>query len=163
MYASDYDEVLPPTAVISSQSEDGILWPVLLQPYVKNDQVRRCPSDVVSKRNSYGLNELIFADLTDPIAGNSTVRTLAQVQAPTSTVMMSELGTEDDFRAPHADAYKSTAPSSPLNDDADARPSARHSLFANLGLMDGHQKAFRLEQFYTNQTPRDKWYLPDGS
>ena len=162
MYAQDYDETLPPTAILSSQSANGTLWPALVQPYIKNDQVRRCPSDSAGKLNSYGLNELIFADLTDPNSLQAPVQTLAGIQTPAETVMIAELGTQDDLTTPRADAYKSTAPDYPLNDDADARPAARHAQRANLSLMDGHQKAFRLEQFYLHQTPPDRWYLPQG-
>ena len=161
MYAQDYDETLPPTT-IASEDEEGVLWPDLMQPYIKNDQIRHCPSDVQGQRNSYGLNEIIFADLGDPEELQAPVRTLAALQTPAQTVMMAELGTDDDFTTPRADAFKSTAPSVPLNDEEDARPSNRHTRHANVGLMDGHQKAFRLEQFYTNQTPPDKWYLPEG-
>ncbi|HZP81070.1 MAG TPA: DUF1559 domain-containing protein [Chthonomonadaceae bacterium] len=159
MYAQDYDEALPPTA-IPSQEEDGTLWPDLLAPYLKNDQIHLCPDDSNGKRNSYGLNELIFADLTDPEDMQAPVRTLAVVQTPAETVMLAELGTEDDLTTDRSNAYKSTAPDVLLNDEADARPSARHFHRVNLGLMDGHQKAFRLEQFYTGQTPPDKWYQP---
>ena len=125
-------------------------------------QVRRCPSYRPFDSNSYGLNELVFVDLTEPAATLRPVLTLAAVQTPTATVMMAELGTADDFITPQANAFKSTAPSSVINDDADARPAARHSLRANLGLMDGHQKAYRLDQFYTKQTPVNLWYSPDG-
>lgn len=159
MYAQDYDEALPPTAIVSENS-DGTLWPDLLAPYLKNDQIRLCPDDANGKRNSYGLNELLFADLTDPDSLQAPVGTLASVQTPADTVMMAELGTEDDFKTDRPNAYKSTAPNVPMNDEADARPSARHFQRVNLGLMDGHQKAFRLDQFYTNQTPPDKWYQP---
>lgn len=161
MYAQDYDETLVPTA-IASESDNGTLWPVLVHPYIKNEQVRRCPSDAKGRLNSYGLNELIFADLTDPVSLQHPVRTLAAIQTPSESVMMAELGTEDDLTTPRADAYKSPAPDYPLNDEADARPASRHSQRANLGLMDGHQKAFRLDQFYTGQTPPDRWYLPEG-
>ena len=159
MYAQDYDETLPPTA-IPSQNDDGTLWPDLLAPYLKNAQIRRCPSDAKAKRNSYGLNELIFADLTDPGNLQAPVRTLAAVQTPADTVMLAELGTQDDFQTDRPDAYKSTAPSAAMNDDADARPSPRHFGRVNIGFMDGHAKSLRLEQFYTNQTPPDKWYMP---
>ncbi len=161
MYAQDYDEILPPTAIPSEES-DGTLWPMLVQPYIKNDQVRRCPSDSKGQFNSYGLNEIIFSDLTDPVSIRRPIQSLAAIQTPTETVMMAELGTEDDLVTPRGDAFKSTAPSYPLNDEEDGRPAARHSGRANLGLMDGHQKAFRMDQFYLNQTPPDKWYLPEG-
>jgi hypothetical protein len=74
--------------------------------------------------------------------------------------MLGELGTQDDLKTDRPDAYKLTAPDFPLNDEADARPAARHFQRATLTWMDGHQKPSRLEQFYTNQTPPDKWFTP---
>jgi len=86
--------------------------------------------------------------------------TLAAFQAPADTVMLGEIGRQDDLKTDRPDGYKLTAPSYPLNDDADARPAARHFERVNLSLMDGHQKPLRLDQFYTNQTPPDRWFLP---
>jgi len=158
MYAQDYDETLPPTAC--GTNPNILLWPDLLAPYLKNIQIRRCPDDARAQLNSYGLNELAFADLTDPSSLQAPIRTLAAFQMPADTVMLGEVGTQDDLQTDRPDAYKLTAPSAPLNDPADARPAARHFKQANLGLMDGHQKPFRLEQFYVNQTPPDKWFTP---
>lgn len=160
MYIQDYDETLVPVA-IASAGGNGVLWPGLVQPYIKNDQVRLCPDDVHGKNNSYGLNEITFPDLTDPGNAQSGILTLASFQTPAETVMAVELGTQDDWETDRPNAYKSTAPDGTLNDAADARPSARHFQHANVGLMDGHQKALRLDRFYTNQTPPDKWYCPD--
>ena len=91
MYAQDYDETLVPTQVATAGG-DGALWPALVQPYIKNDQVRRCPSDALRGDNSYGLNELVFVDLTEPAALLQPVNTLASVQTPSMTVMIAELG-----------------------------------------------------------------------
>ena len=162
MYAQDNEETLPPTA-----SGDGVsilfLWPDLLRPYVKNEEVRFCPSDANETTNSYGLNELNFSDLTD--TGAPPPKTLAAFQAPADTVMMSELGVGSignlaDLTTPRLGAYKLTAPDVDLNDQYDARPAARHFERANVAWMDGHVKAFRLEQFYTGQTPPDKYFTP---
>ena len=158
MYAQDYDETLPPTAC--GIDPNILLWPDLLAPYLKNNQIRRCPDDGNARFNSYGLNELTFADLTDPSNLQAPIRTLAAFQTPAETVMLGEVGTQDDLKTDRPDAYKLTAPSFPLNDMADARPAARHFQRANLALMDGHQKPFRLDQFYVNQTPPDKWFTP---
>ncbi len=159
MYLQDYDETLTPVAIASADG-NGVLWPVLVAPYVKNEQVRRCPSDVRAKSNSYGLNEITFPDLTDPGNLQTRILTLAAFQTPSSTVMLGELGTQDDLKTDRPDAYKLTAPDYPLNDAADARPSARHFQSVTLTWMDGHQKPARLEQFYTNQTPPDRWFTP---
>ena len=156
LYLQDSDETLPPT-----QQLGGTLWPDLVNPYVKNTQIRVCPDDLASAASSYGLNELAFVDFTDPSlpAPNS----LSAFQSPSSTVMLGEVGTENDFTTTRAtNPFKLTAPSGVLNDDADARPAARHSDFTNLAFMDGHVKAMRLGQFYLAQTPPDKWFSPQG-
>ena len=163
MYIQDYDEKLAPVAVLDSQDPDGKLWPDLIAPYLKSKQIRLCPSDAKAKENSYGLNEICFPDLTDPDVLQAPVISLAAFQTPAETVMAAELGTQDDLKTDRPDAYKATAPDYDLNDEADARPAPRHFQRNNLTLMDGHQKAFRLDQFYTNQTPRDRWFCPDSS
>jgi len=159
MYIQDYDETLAPVAIPSANG-NGILWPDLVAPYIKNNQVRICPSEGQSRQNSYGLNEITFPDLTDPNSLQTPILTLAAFQTPTETVMLGELGTQDDLQTARPDTYKMTAPGHPLNDVLDARPAARHFQRANLSFMDGHQKPFQLDQFYTYQTPPDKWFLP---
>lgn len=168
MYLQDYDEKLAPVAInpppaLASQYPNGIGWPDLIAPYLKNNQIRICPSDANAKINSYGLNEICFPDLTDPAALQAPVLSLSAFQTPAETVLAAELGTGDDLKIAREDAYKATAPDYKINDDADARPAPRHFQRANLTLMDGHQKPFRLEQFYTNQTPLDKWFCPDSN
>jgi prepilin-type N-terminal cleavage/methylation domain-containing protein len=163
MYAQDHDDVLPPVAYRAGSEADtapAVLWPDLLAPYLKNEQIRLCLADGRARVNSYGLNELAFADLTDPDAQHAPVRPLAAFQNPTATVMLGEVGTEDDMTTDRPDRYKMVAPGSPLNDAADARPAARHFERVNLAFMDGHQQPLRLEQFYRSQTPVDRWFAP---
>jgi prepilin-type N-terminal cleavage/methylation domain-containing protein len=166
MYAQDFDERLPQT-----QNDSFVLWPDLIAPYVKNNQIRICPSDLgqptnlapdgvtLLPANSYGLNELTFLDDTDflpdpPPPGP----TLAAFQTPAATVMMGEMGTEDDLLTSRPNAFKLTVPDDALNDHYDARPAGRHFGRANVTLMDGHSKALKLEQFYVGQTPPDLWF-----
>ncbi|MEO7714710.1 MAG: DUF1559 domain-containing protein [Capsulimonas sp.] len=160
MYAQDNDEFLPPTS-----TDGGVLWPDLINSYLKNDKIRLCPSDSVSTLNSYGLNEIAFPDFEDD--DHLPTQSLAAFQTPTDTIMLGELGVgsetdPNDLKTPRQNAYKLTAPSSEINpgDTADARPSARHTDRANLTFMDGHVKAMRLEQFYIGQTPPDKFFTP---
>ena len=159
MYIQDYDEALMPVNILIG-GPDGTLWPELIKPYTKNKQIQLCPSDVASISNSYGLNEITFPDLSDPSNMQTSIINLAAFNAPTSTVMLAETGTADDFLTPRPDSYKSTAPSHTLNDDTDARPSPRHFNKVNLTFMDGHTKSYVLSQFYTNQSPEDKFYSP---
>ena len=162
MYAQDSDEFLPPTAV-NDQNGNVILWPDMVNAYINNKQLRLCPSDGKDKSNSYGLNEMTFVDLTD---GPQPTLLLAAFQSSSETVLLSELGVGkignlSDLTTPVADAYKLTVPDTDMNDQYDARPSARHTGLVNVAFMDGHQKAMRMEQFYVGQTPPDKWFCAD--
>lgn len=153
MYAQDNDEVLPPTQDLNSN-----LWPALVNTYVKNDRIRVCPSDQGSATNSYGLDEMTFVDLTENTPNTPAMVTLSVFQVPADTVMLGETGAGDDLKTPRLNAFKLTAPTGDINDVADARPAARHFDRTNLAFMDGHVKSLRLDQFYTGQTPPDKWF-----
>ena len=154
LYAEDCDEVLPPT-----QNGSFVLWPDLINPYVKNARVRVCPGDSPGAVNSYGLNELVFVDDTDFLPNMPpAVPTETQFTSPANSVMLGELGTLDDFTTPKVNGYKLTAPDADLNDPYDARPAARHFGRANIAFMDGHSKALALSQFYAGQTPPDLWF-----
>jgi prepilin-type N-terminal cleavage/methylation domain-containing protein/prepilin-type processing-associated H-X9-DG protein len=157
MYADDNADILPPTAY-NDANGDEVDWPSLLDPYLKNPKIHLCPGDLVSTNSSYGLNELGFVDLTDP--GVTTPNRLAGFHTPTLTVMLGDVGTEDDFKTLRPDTIKMIAPGSVINDDGDARPIARHGQRCNLGFMDGHAEPMRLEQFYLNQNPTNKWFTP---
>jgi prepilin-type N-terminal cleavage/methylation domain-containing protein len=157
MYAQDSDEVLPPT-----QNDANVLWPDLVNPYVKNDKIRVCPSDQGGVTNSYALDQMTFVDMTDFLPNPPpSMPALAAFQTPADTVMLGETGTGDDFKTPRLNAYKLIAPDDDINDAADARPSARHFQRADLAFMDGHVKSLRLEQFYIGQTPPDKFFCTD--
>jgi prepilin-type N-terminal cleavage/methylation domain-containing protein/prepilin-type processing-associated H-X9-DG protein len=155
MYAQDFDDRLPPVATANNMQ----LWPDLVQAYIKNNNVRVCPDDT-NAMNSYGLNQLVFVDF-DGAGPNVSTSALAQFATPAGTVMLGELGTQADLKTPVENAYKLVVPDDVINDDADALPSARHFQRCNLAFMDGHAQALRLEQFYTNQTPPDKWFCWD--
>jgi prepilin-type N-terminal cleavage/methylation domain-containing protein/prepilin-type processing-associated H-X9-DG protein len=158
MYADENQDILPPTAYDDATGQE-VDWPSLLDPYLHYvAKIHLCPTDRSSKVNSYGLNELTFVDLTDP---NPTPPTrLASFRSPSTTIMQGDIGTEDDFLTPRPDTLKLTAPGSSLNDDKDARPSTRHSNRCDLGFMDGHGEPLLLKQFYTNQNPTNKWFMP---
>jgi prepilin-type N-terminal cleavage/methylation domain-containing protein len=158
MYADDHGGVLPPTAYLDATNNE-VDWPALLDPYLNYvRKIHLCPTDLKSQTNSYGLNELTFVDLTDPNPPPPT--RLDAFRTPTATIMQGDIGTEDDFTTPRPDTLKLTAPGSPLNDDEDARPSTRHTRRCDLGFMDGHGEHLLLAQFYTNQNPTNKWFMP---
>ena len=158
MYADDHDDVLPPTAY-NDASGDEVDWPTMLDPYLNYvEKIHLCPTDTKSQVNSYGLNELAFVDLTD--TGASPPLKLAAFVSPSTSIMQGDIGTEDDLATPRPDTLKLTAPGSTLNDDGDARPSTRHTGRCDLGFMDGHGEQLYLKQFYTGQSPTNKWFTP---
>jgi len=158
MYADDHLGILPPTAYLDA-SNNEVDWPALLDPYLNHVQkIHLCPTDLKSRNNSYGLNEMAFVDLTDP--NPSAPTRLDSFQTPSATVMQGDIGTEDDFTTPRPDTLKLTAPGFTLNDTEDARPSTRHTSRCDLGFMDGHGEHLRLNQFYISQNPTNKWFMP---
>ena len=158
MYADDHNDILPPTAYNDANSNE-VDWPAILDPYLNYvAKIHLCPTDIKSQMNSYGLNELAFVDLTDP---NPLAPThLSAFHSPSMIIMQGDLGTEDDFQTQRPDTIKLVAPGSALNDDKDARPSTRHFGRCDLGFMDGHGEHLQLAQFYTNQIPANRWFVP---
>ena len=158
LYADENNDLLPPTAYNNANGNE-VDWPAMLDQYLNYvAKIHHCPSDLHSQTNSYGLNELTFVDLTDPVPPPLT--RLASFHTTSTTIMQGDIGTEDDFLTPRPDTLKLTAPGSALNDEKDARPSNRHANRCNLGFMDGHGEHLLLSQFYTNQNPTNKWFLP---
>lgn len=157
MYASDNRDILPPVAFLDANGNETD-WTSLLDPYLQSIRIHYCPSDDKAKTNSYGLSELAFVDLTDD--DSPPPKRLGAFHKPTDTVMIGDLGTEDDFVSARPDTIKMVAPDGDINDAKDARPSPRHSTRCDLGFMDGHSSSMRLGEFYTNQSPADLWFSP---
>ena len=157
MYADDSNDILPPVAYPDANG-DEMTWPVILNPYLKSPGIHLCPTDKHSKQNSYGLNELAFVDLMDE--DSTAPNKFSAFKTPTDTVMLGDLGTEDDFITLRPDTLKMVAPGSLINDDDDARPIARHAGRCDLGFVDGHAHPLRLEEFYTKQSPTNRWFAP---
>ena len=126
MYADENNDFLPPTAQNDADGNE-VDWPALLDPYLNHvAKIHLCPSDILSKTNSYGLSELTFVDLTDPNPPPPTK--LAAFHSTSTTIMQGDIGTDDDFTTPLPDTLKLTAPDTDLNDEEDARPSTRPAL-----------------------------------
>jgi prepilin-type N-terminal cleavage/methylation domain-containing protein len=159
LYANDYDDALMPVA----DSTNTVLWVDLEEPYIRNAQVRVCPDDPKDKV-SYGLNSMVFADLFGAPQGQQTPTfTMGQFAFPSETIMISELGTQDNLLTPIPNSIKVVVPDDQLNDAFDGRPVFRHFFRDNLGFFDGHSKSMLKEQFYVGWSPADYWWCPDRS
>ncbi len=129
MYAQDYDETLPPS--IAGRPSGALVTTFdLLEPYTKNKQIERCPSDRQGSvdltawglgRYSYAWNKELFAYRLPPhIPGppQSPIIALAQVPCPSETTTF--------FDGHQQGQAVLTA--------------HRHNEGANAGFLDGHAK-----------------------
>jgi prepilin-type processing-associated H-X9-DG protein len=89
MYAQDYDEMLPDNNLYYLYRVDpadypgGTHWPVL-QPYIKNEQILRCPSASADQFNSWGTT---YGAVRPVIDCGGTPLALAQFQYPSTDPM----------------------------------------------------------------------------
>lgn len=155
LYSGDFDDVLPPLA----NETNAVLWTDITKPYVRAETVNLCPSDSAA-RVSYGLNQLVFVDLYG-LTEKPVFNSIDSVRTPSETVMMSDLGTEDDLKTPRKGGLKLVVPDDDIDDEFDARPSFRHSGRATVGFFDGHAAARLKEQFYVGWTPANAWFCLD--
>jgi prepilin-type N-terminal cleavage/methylation domain-containing protein/prepilin-type processing-associated H-X9-DG protein len=156
LYSGDYDDTLMPLA----DPTNTILWTDLEQPYIKNAQVQVCPDDP-GDSVSYGLNQLVFNDMFGLTGPPPTFYTFTDFQFPSETIMLSELGTEDDLVTQLPNTYKLTVPDDDINDVYDSRPIFRHFHRCNLSFFDGHSKSLSVNQFYVGWNPVDYWFCTD--
>lgn len=156
LYASDSNDFLPPL-----QDGEAVLWPHLLGCFSHDAGIRVCPQDH-GAANSYGLNSLLFADRYGSRSSRQAEPlNLTQIARSAQTVMLGEVGTEDDLATPRRDAYKLTAPASDLEEAIDARPGVRHAKATVLAFFDGHVASKKLTEFYVRQSPVNRWFCLD--
>jgi prepilin-type processing-associated H-X9-DG protein len=138
----------------------------MTDPYLRNQQVWHCPSSALSKTDQggkvtthYGYNVRYLTTISPDFsnAAGHTARSLAAVENPSETLLL-------------ADAKASISPSwcgddgkfllPPSQADAHCwgRPNPLHSDGSNLVWVDGHAKWRRLDQFYGNQDPVDRYF-----
>lgn len=97
-YTQDYDEKFsgaynfaPNTGVCGSGASAYNLWPALLQPYLKNEQVLNCPD--APRYYPSGCNLHTFASYgwdTNALGYNAGGTALAQIQTPTEVIMFAD-------------------------------------------------------------------------
>jgi len=134
MYAQDYDEVLVPLA----NGWYTYRWYDLIQPYIKNAQVLRCPSK--ASQMGYGLSFYNIAE-DDGFGTPARGAALASIQAPADALMFTE--TEDNLTGGvryYVYSFRIYGPGvggQPYN--CIAYP-GRHNGGNNVGFCDGHAK-----------------------
>jgi prepilin-type N-terminal cleavage/methylation domain-containing protein/prepilin-type processing-associated H-X9-DG protein len=135
MYTQDYDELYPPALVPAERGIHTAL--TLLQPYMRNTRIARCPDDPRGELDftalgdiapsSYSINHKVMrvplyltANPTHPAAGIPLSE--AGVPRPTQTTLL-------------FDAFNDGEPPKTF-----VRPRFRHSDGVNVGYCDGHVK-----------------------
>jgi prepilin-type N-terminal cleavage/methylation domain-containing protein/prepilin-type processing-associated H-X9-DG protein len=156
-YAQDYDERM--MYRYYAVGAIGYNWDAMIQPYIKNTQIFRCPS---SNNYSYG-----YAQWLQNVA-------LGTIVAPAETVVISDVGmvfssTGTKYYDWHIDqpsrfGAPPAAPADEINlpvtgDAAYAqRPCPIHNDGCNLCFLDGHAKWMKTTQFYYGQVPTDRYF-----
>jgi len=142
MYAQDYDEILP----VASHWPDGqggyTYWNQSLEPYVKNDQIFRCPSNA-NRPLGYGWNYQNFGYYSSGgsfSGGPSTP--LAQVQQPAETILIGDNPDDGYWGAGWQYIYGPTQVVNATDPEQDGvgNVSRRHNGGGNYAYCDGHAK-----------------------
>jgi prepilin-type N-terminal cleavage/methylation domain-containing protein/prepilin-type processing-associated H-X9-DG protein len=143
-YTQDFDEKYPPTHIvvpITSADTDGYRgWAVLLQPYLKSEQIFQCPSESTAPGGfdntltaiDYFYNYNLARDAADNPNGISD----AAIPYPSNTILNGDWATSTDRSAVFA------APSGATQ----LAGVVRHLEGANYSFVDGHVKWFRPEK-----------------
>jgi prepilin-type N-terminal cleavage/methylation domain-containing protein/prepilin-type processing-associated H-X9-DG protein len=146
MYSQDYDECY----VLAFYNGGTAYWPWIMNSYVKNGQVYKCPSDPQSQ-NSLDTSNPADEFVTYGYNWNRLNGTaMAAVQKPAETVAFVDCNY-------YAGAPNSQPPPAPLDDPAVNvnPPITRHNDMANVGFLDGHVKSYRFSNLCKQQADED--------
>ena len=167
MYAQDYDEMLPITMEVDEHGASTVLdmWFGGIDPYIRNQQIRWCPSDPDKGRDSdlwgsYLMNGLLT------VGG----RSLNAAAKPAETILMAERAANwrnlpdndpTDHTSPYYDlCYDSWLPNGNWYTGVAAWPPVygdlldkdRHNGGQNFGFLDGHAKWLTWEATVTSSS-----------
>jgi len=132
-YVQDYDEKFPQHGTKCAGNNDNVCQLYKLDPYIKNTQIRRCPSSATAQ---YAWN------ITGNFGLNSMGVALADIDAPATQVL---LGESERSTAP---VFRWQVPGSCATIDGASHKgcvSARHNEGGNIGFADGHCKWFSVQ------------------
>jgi prepilin-type processing-associated H-X9-DG protein len=97
MYTQDYDEIYPRTSFLDAGGVNDWQWTNQIQPYVKNNQVFVCPSDIAPCAPITGSKNYIQVPLFSYITDYNVIPAhdwaapcMAAIDAPAQTVMITE-------------------------------------------------------------------------
>ncbi|MFQ6098729.1 MAG: DUF1559 domain-containing protein [Armatimonadota bacterium] len=156
MYVQDYDETFGGRSTGAYITQGELCWMYRLYPYIKNQQIFRCPSTSQSwtrfRDRRAGVGGMLW-----PRSYNinchvtRTGRRLAQIQSPARIMVIGEgWGSWAILKRPWGrGSYGSPQPDS----ECGTRPDMRHNEGMNIAFADGHAKWMR---FSTNRSVRNR-------
>jgi len=142
MYAQDYDEVYPPAYCVTPT----VVWPQLLQPYVKNTQLFACPSDPDLWQGLTGwyISYIPNYNMHPPLdTATGTGVAVAKVTRPADifTLVENADGSTGNLQPNCQYTWGTSGPSASGGYNQWARVSlARHNDGSNYAFADGHAK-----------------------
>jgi prepilin-type processing-associated H-X9-DG protein len=153
MYSQDYDEMLMPGYLCSRANGSFGWWRDTggrIQPYVKNEQIKRCPSDPAATFN-VGINYRLYNG--GPSGGDGCYsaggRPMAALTAPASTVQFADSNTNCSY--PGNGYWSNDGGATYVFRGAGynmcGRVSMRHNDGANAAYCDGHAKWQNYREF----------------
>jgi prepilin-type N-terminal cleavage/methylation domain-containing protein/prepilin-type processing-associated H-X9-DG protein len=152
MYAQDYDELLPIHCYWTSIGNWP--WPVVITPYVKNDQIFMCPSNPAWRNRGYGCGGYGYnlSTIADGTCVSCDNRALAQIPAPSGLLML----TESEGTAWVGYWWRETDTGDPSNLYA----IGRHNEGSNCAFVDGHAKWLRMSVITSSRGLWDTRFTP---
>ena len=139
MYSQDYDEEVMPCYVVGTG-----YWNNLIEPYVKNTQIFRCPSNQTAY-SGYGHNHCNL--------GYRSSISLGKIAYPAETILLCDTGLITNpndppgaWREDGSGAWYGRWPNNGTWYVADPRRAVpRHNGVCNTGFLDGHAKAMQMD------------------
>jgi len=141
-YTQDYDETYP-YASSWGDPANRTYWTEGLEPYIKNEQILRCPSNQ-KVPNGYGWNYQNFGYMTS--AGSFSYgpgKALADVSQPAETIIIGDNPDTGDYGDGSLFIYgpsQRDTSGSATSDPSVANVAKRHNGGGNYGFCDGHSK-----------------------
>ena len=143
MYCQDYDEMYPKYSLSGVPSTVNS-WNEVLDPYIKNTQIFRCPS-LPGASLGYGVNwrHVICYPAIDSSLGREVG--LANITEPASTLILTDShnGTTGEGTGGYSAIYCPHCYSTPPYSLVNYAISSRHNEGANVLLCDGHAKWYK--------------------
>jgi len=143
-YAQDYDEMLPKYDQQSAPPESRKRWDEVIDPYIKNTLLKRCPS-LQNVAVGYGANYRHIIRYPPGEGSGGANVTLADIQRPSEALVLSDShsGTTGEGTNGCRAIYCPHCYSTPPYDYVNYAVSSRHSEGANCLMLDGHVKWYK--------------------